>query len=212
VIYAASVDEAWSMNHRAGTITCVDAKSFEVKSTIEIGGALEFAAEIGEKVFVNIEDQSKIAVIDTKKHAKIATYDIGPGEEPAGLAADAKNGVLFVGCGNKKLVAIEAATGTVISSFDIGSHCDAVAFDAESGRVYASCGDGATYVLQVKDATTFELQKPIPTARGGKCCAIDSKTHKLYVAAAPRRGQEGESKVLVFATEPGEKAGTSKTY
>src|SRR5205814_5332236 len=42
VIYVASTDEAWSINHRAGTVTCVDAKSLEVKAEIKIGGTLEF--------------------------------------------------------------------------------------------------------------------------------------------------------------------------
>lgn len=39
------------------------------------------------------------------------------------------------------------------------------------------------------------------TARGGKTCAVDTKTHKLYVAAGPRRNEKGDAKVLVFAPD-----------
>lgn len=198
-MYASSVDEAWAINHRAGTVTCVDAKTFDVKATIAVGGTLEFAAEVGDKVFVNIEDKGQVAVIDAKAHKLITKYDVGA-DEPAGLAADAKTGVLFIGCGSKKLVAMDSATGKVLGTYDIGSHCDAVAFDAATSKAYASCADGATYVLHEKDAKTFELEKPIPTARGGKCCAIDATSHKLYVAVAPRRGEAGDAKVLVFKT------------
>jgi DNA-binding beta-propeller fold protein YncE len=201
VLYVASVDEVWSMNHRAGTVTCVDVKSLEVKATIEIGGALEFAVELGDRVYVNVEDKKQVAVLDPKKHEVVARHEL-PAEEPAGLAADAKNGLLFVGCGSKKLVVLEAATGKALAQLPIGSHCDAVAFDATTGKVFASCADGSTSVVLVKDATTFEALPAIPTARGGKCCAVDPTTHKLYVAVAPRPGEKGESKVLVFATKP----------
>jgi len=152
---------------------------------------------------VNIEDKDKVAAIDAKKHELIAKYDTAPGTGPAGLASDPKTGLLFIGCRNKKLVVMDGATGKVVSSFDIGQGCDAVAFDAENNKVYASCSDGMTSVFKVKDATTLEPQKTIETARGGKTCAVDSKTHKLYVAVgAGRRNDGGESKVLVFFTEP----------
>jgi DNA-binding beta-propeller fold protein YncE len=200
-IYASSVDEAFSINHKGGTVTCVDAKTFEVKATIQIGGTLEFAAEIGDRVFVNIEDKNQVAVIDAKKHELVTKYEIAPGEGPAGLCSDPKNGLLFVGCRNKKLVVLEAASGKVVTSFDIGQGCDACSFDSDSGKVYASCGDGMTSVFHVSEATKIEAVKTIETIRGGKTCAVDSKTHKLYVSAAPRRGEKGDAKVLVFNPE-----------
>jgi DNA-binding beta-propeller fold protein YncE len=39
VLYVSSLGEVWTMNHKGGTITCVDAKSLEVKKTIEVGSA-----------------------------------------------------------------------------------------------------------------------------------------------------------------------------
>jgi DNA-binding beta-propeller fold protein YncE len=200
-IFASSVGEAWSINHRAGTVTCVDAKTLEVTKTVEVGGTLEYAAEIGDRVFVNVEDRNVVAVIDAKKHEVVSRYETAPGTGPAGLASDAAHGLVFAGCHNKKLVALDAATGKVVATFDIGQGCDAVAFDAGTNKVYASCGDGTTTVVEVKDKSTFGTPKTIDTARGGKCCAVDSKTHKLYVAVAPRRNEQGESKVLVFLPE-----------
>jgi DNA-binding beta-propeller fold protein YncE len=198
VIYASSVDECWSINHRGGNVTCVDVKSLEVKATIDVGGTLEFAAEIGDMVFVNVEDQDQVAAIDARKHVVVARYSTAPGTGPAGLASDPKDGLLFVGCHNRKLVALDGASGKVVATFDIGSGCDAVAFDPESRKVYASCGDGTTTVVPVKDAKTFGPSQTIETARGGKCCSVDATTHKLYVGVAPRRGESGEAKVLVF--------------
>src|SRR5262249_3731449 len=141
VLYVSSQGEVWAMNHKGGAITCVDAKSMEVTKTIELPGALEFAAEDPAHglVFVNIEDQSQLAVIDAKKHEVAHKYPIAPGEEPAGLAIDRKNGLLFIGCGNKKLVVMETGTGKVVTSLEIGEHCDGVAFDPDTGNVFASC-------------------------------------------------------------------------
>jgi hypothetical protein len=34
---------------------------------------------------------------------------------------------------------------------------------------------------------------------GGKTCALDPKSHTLYVASGPKRGEKGAIKVLAFA-------------
>jgi DNA-binding beta-propeller fold protein YncE len=184
------------MNHKGGTITCIDAKSAEVTKTIDVGGALEFPAEDPAKgqVYVNVEDKSLLAVVDAKKHAVVQKYPVAPGEEPAGLAMDRKNGLLFLGCGNKKLVVMEAATGKVVTSLDIGEHCDGVAFDPETGNIFASCRD-ASSVIHEKDAKTFES---LGSLDAGKTCAIDPKSHKLYITSGTR-GTKDSVKLLVFA-------------
>jgi len=200
VLYVSSVGEVWTMNHKGGTITCVDAKSLEVKKTIEVGGALEFPAEDPTKglVFVNVEDKSLLAVIDAKKHEVTDKHPAAPGEAPAGLAIDRKNGLLFLGCGNKKFVVMQAQTGKVVASLDIGEHCDGVAFDPETGNVFASCR-GASNVIHEKDASTFEA---VGTLDAGKTCAIDPKTHKLYITAGTR-GEKDSVKVLVYGAKQG---------
>ena len=196
VLYVETCGEVWTMNHRGGTITCVDAKSLEVTRTIEVGGALEFPAEDPAHglVFVNVEDKSQLAVIDAKKHEVTQRYPVAPGEEPAGLALDRKNGLLFLGCGNKKLVVLEAASGKVSATLDIGEHCDGVAFDHELGQVYASCR-GATSAFKVRDAKTLDALAPL---EAGKTCAVDSKSHRLYVTTGTR-GTKDSVKLLVFA-------------
>jgi DNA-binding beta-propeller fold protein YncE len=200
VLFVSSVGEVWTMNHKGGTITCVDAKSLEVTHTIEIGGALEFSAEDAAKglVYVNVEDKSLLVSIDAKKHEVLQKYATAPGEEPAGLAFDAKDDLLFLGCGNKKLVVMEAKTGKVVTSLDIGEHCDGVAFDPGTGNVFASCR-GASSAIHAKDAKTFE---PLGSLDEGKTCAVDPKTHTLYITSG-KRGEKDSVKVLVYAPKKG---------
>ena len=196
VLYVSALGEVWAMNHKGGTITCVDAKSLEVKKTITVGGALEAAVEDPAQglVFVNVEDKGLLAVVDARKHEVVVQHPVAPGEEPAGLALDRKNGLLFLGCGNKKLVVMEAATGKVVTSLDIGEHCDGVAFDPELGNVFAS-SRGASSAIHEKDAKTFE---PLGSLDAGKTCALDLKTHKLYITSGTR-GENDSVMVKVFA-------------
>jgi DNA-binding beta-propeller fold protein YncE len=196
VLYVSSVGEVWTMNHKGGTITCVDAKTLEVQKTLDVGGALEFAREDAEKglVFVNVEDKNLLVVIDAKKHEIGAKHAVAPGDKPAGLAYDAKNGLLFIGCDNKKLVVMESRTGKVVASLESGEHCDGCAFDPETGNVFASCR-GSSYGYHVKDAKTFER---LPPFDAGKTCTLDPRTHRLYVTAG-KRGEKDSVKVLVFA-------------
>jgi DNA-binding beta-propeller fold protein YncE len=200
VLYVATTKEVWTMNHTGGTITCVDAATLEVKATIEVGGKLEFAQEYATKglVFVNAEDKSFVGVIDAKTHKLTTSYPLAPAAEPTGMACDQKNGLLFCGC-DKMLAVVDIASGKVIATPEIGGGCDAVAFDAEKGLVFASCGDGTTSIVRVVDAKTFEAAGKIETAPGARTCTLDLKTHKLYVGAGTR-GKD-DVRVLVFAPE-----------
>jgi DNA-binding beta-propeller fold protein YncE len=199
VLYVASAKEVWTFNGRSKNITCVDGVSLEVKATIALDGKPEAAVEDPEKglLYVNLEDKSVIAAVDIKKHELLGTHPLAPGDGPTGLVLDAKNGLLISGCGNKKLVAVDIATWKVVGAVDIGDHCDGVAFDAQTGNAYASCRDKSGG-LHVKDHSTVEAL-PLVATPGGKTCAFDPKSRRLFITAGPPRGEKGTVKVLVFA-------------
>lgn len=199
ILFVASVKEVWTFNGRSKNITCVDAATLEVKATIALEGKPEAAVDHVEKgqVYVNLEDKSAIAAIDVRKHEVVGTHSIAPGDGPTGLVLDPKNGLLLVGCGNKKLVAVDLASWKVVATAEIGDHCDGVAFDPQSGVVVASCRDKSG-VAYVKDPQTVVALPPLETP-GGKTCALDPKSHRLYITSGPPRGAKGPVKVLVFA-------------
>ena len=175
------------------------ATSLEVKATIALDGKPEAAVDHAEKglVYVNLEDKSAVAAVDVRKHELAGTHSIAPGDAPTGLAADFKNGLLFAGRGNKKLVVVDFNSWKVVGSVEIGDHCDGAAFDPGTGNAYASCRDKSGG-LHVKDEATFEPLPALDTA-GGKTCALDPKSHKLFITSGPARGQSGTPKILVFA-------------
>ena len=68
--------------------------------SIDVGGAMEQAASDGAgKLYVDVEDENKIAVVDLKTMKVVTKYDLGDkGEGPGGLGLDAKNHILFAMC------------------------------------------------------------------------------------------------------------------
>ncbi|HZV03087.1 MAG TPA: DUF5074 domain-containing protein, partial [Planctomycetota bacterium] len=212
-IYVGSQGEVWAMNHKGGTISCVDPKTFEVKKTIEVGGTLEFAREDAEKglVYVNVEDKDELVTIDAKKHEVVSRFATAPGKAPAGLALDAKDGLLFLGCDNRTCVVMEAATGKVVASLASGEHCDGCAFDPATGNAFASCRE-SSWAFHVKDAHTVEV---LGALDAGKTCTLDPKTHRIYITAG-KRGEKDSVKVLVYsdphapATSEGSRTGSGR--
>ena len=89
---------------------------------------------------------------------------------------------------------MDAATGAVVTSLEIGERCDGVAFDPGTANIFASCR-GASSAIHEKDAKTFE---PLGSLDEGKTCALDPATHRLYITSGTR-GQQDSVKVLVFA-------------
>src|SRR5262249_14898151 len=126
LIYLPAAKEVWTFNGRARSVTCVSAETLKVEATIALEGKPEAAVEDVAKglVYVNLEDKSAVCVLDVKKRAVLGTHPLAPGAEPTGLAFDAKNGLLFAGCGNEKLVALDVAEWRVTAAVEIGGHCD----------------------------------------------------------------------------------------
>jgi hypothetical protein len=112
---------------------------------------------------------------------------------------------LFIGAG-KFMVMMDTASGKVVSSVPICGGTDATWYDAGTKLAFSSCRDGHITVAKVADDRMTVVQM-IDTAAWSRTMAIDTTTHKLYVAAArPNptggRGNDPESfHVLVYALQ-----------
>ncbi len=80
---------------------------------------------------------------------------------------------------------MDANNGRVISKLPIGRGSDAVAFDANRGRVFSSNGaDGTISVYQQSPRDQYSLLETIKTAVSGRTMDVDPKSGRLFVAAA----------------------------
>ena len=183
-MYDAFSERIFTFNGRSNNISVIDVKTDKVVGTIELEGKPEFAVSDGKgKVYVNIEDKSKICMFNPVTMKVEATWSIAPGEEPSGLALDNETHRLFSVC-DKMMVILDALTGKVITTLTIGDRVDGVAFDPKTKRAYSSNGDGTMTVVQEVDANTFKVVENVATQKGARTITVNKTTHKLYLPTA----------------------------
>jgi DNA-binding beta-propeller fold protein YncE len=197
ILYEPVHQEVYAFNGRSKSATVFDAKTGEVRATIPLPGKPEFAVfdPKAGRIYNNIEDQSLLVAIDTETHAVVATWPIAPGEEASGLAFDAEGRRLFVGCGNSRMLMVDANDGKVLASVPIGPGVDANAFDPETGLAFASSSDGTLTVARPEGHDKLSVVQALATPKRSRTMTLDPKTHRLYVSAAefapPAQGPDG---------------------
>src|SRR6201993_3178625 len=186
ILYDPAAKRVFTFNGLSQDATAIDAASGKVLGTIKLDGKPEFAAtDLKGTVFVNIEDKSELTAIDPNKLEVKAKWPLAPCTEPSGLAIDRKNRRLFVGCDNKMMAVVDADSGKVLATPAIGEGVDATTFDAETGLAFASCGgDGVLTVVKEESPDKFTVAENVPTQKGARTLALDSKTHKVFVVTA----------------------------
>jgi len=186
IAYEPNRRELYVFNHTGNSCTVIDAKSASVITTIQLGGSPEFAAvdEAAGRIYCNIEDKSEVAVIDTSKHEVIARWPLAPGEEPSGIALDARHHRLFAGCHNKTMVMLDTNTGKLIANVPIGAGVDGCAFDDSTQFAFASCGDGTATIAKEDAANKLTVVQVLKTERGARTMALDPTTHRIYLPTA----------------------------
>jgi len=185
ILYDPATKRVFTFNGRSHDSTAIDATNGTVLGTIKLDGKPEFAAsdEKGE-VFVNIEDKSELTVIDANKLQAKTSWPLAPCEEPSALSIDRKNRRLFVGCDNKMMAVLDPDSGKVVATPAIGEGVDADGFDADAGLAFASCGEGVLTVVHEDSPDKFSVVETVPTQKGARTMALDSKTHNVYVVTA----------------------------
>src|SRR6202142_4238834 len=109
-------------SHQSPSITMIDPKDGAVTGTIDVGGAMEQAQSDGQgKLYVDAEDEKKIAVVDLKTMKVVTKYDLGDGAgEPGGLGLDVKNHILFAMCADPNVcVVLNADDGKVLTTLPL---------------------------------------------------------------------------------------------
>jgi YVTN family beta-propeller protein len=185
ILYDPFSKKVFAFNGGSSSATVIDAMTNQVLTTIPLEGKPEFSVTDNKgKVFVNIENKSLVAIINTTSLTVEKYWPVAPGEEPSGLAFDIENRRLFAVCENKLMVIINSETGQVITSLPIGGRVDGAAFDPILKRAYSSNGEGTVTVVQERDKDHFEVLENITTQAGDRTITVDKKTHHLFLPTA----------------------------
>lgn len=172
------------MNHRGGDITLIDPKSHTAVGTIPVGGTLEAAAVDGAgHLFVNVESQNLVAVVDIAARKVTARYALAGCEGPTGIAYVAAEKLLISSCDGIAAVT-NAVSGKQVRQIKIGDGADGVAYDPIHHLAFVPAGvSGTLAVISVGhgDATLVET---VPTQKGARTLAIDPATGRIFLPTA----------------------------
>jgi DNA-binding beta-propeller fold protein YncE len=174
------------MNGRSGDTTLIDPTTHAVVGSIVIGGGLEAATVDGAgRLFVNIEDQNRIAVVDIKTRAVVARYPLDGCQGPTGLAYAPGADLLISACANKVAKVIRASDGAVVASLAIGAGPDQIAYDAGRKLAFIPCGrDGVMEVVAVRGPSDVAIVQTVTTQVGARTGAVDPASGKVYLPTA----------------------------
>ncbi len=185
-------DKVLIFSHEAPSITVIDPKDGTVTGTIDVGGAMEQAQSDGQgKLYVDAEDEKKIAVVDMKTMKLVTKYDLGDSAgEPGGLGLDVKNHILFAMCANPNVcVVVNADDGKVLATLPLDGGTDGGGFNPATMEAWSSQRNGTLTIIRESRAKTFAVEQTVQTKQGCKTSSLDTKNNRIVLICTERAPQ-----------------------
>ena len=184
IIYDPATSRVFAFNGESNSATVIDA------ATGKVAGGSGY-------VYDNVEDQGLVLKINSRSLRVEQRWPTAPCASPSSMAMDRQNRRLFLGCRSKVMAVMNPDTGQVITTLPIGDHVDATAFDAESGLIFNSNGEGTITVIHRDSPDKYSVVENVKTVPKAKTLALDPKSHQLFLSAA----EGGQFEVLVVGHE-----------
>jgi len=144
------------------------------------------------RIFINLTQTNKLAVVDRKNMKVIATWPVPPAQQNAMVAFDPAQHRLYVVCRSPGMVVVmNSDTGAVIGTQPAPLRADEVQYDESSHRLYVPGGEGYMGIYDTSDPNHLKIVEKVTTAPGAKTALLIPSMHRLFVAVSP-----GESKAM----------------
>jgi DNA-binding beta-propeller fold protein YncE len=189
ILFEPLTERIYVFSHSAPNATVIDGKDGSVVGTIDLGGAPEQAQSDGQgHLYVDLEDENKIAVVDVNALKVTTSYDLGgKGGGPGGLGLDAKNHILFAMCHEPATCVILSATdGKILDALPIGNGTDGGGFNSATMEAFSSQGDGTLTIIKEASPTRFAVEQTLQTKPRAKTCTLDTKNNQIVLIALER--------------------------
>ena len=187
IIFEPVTKTVWSYDGRAGgaNAMAVDTATQEVVATIDTtpDGRLE-AETIDGKGHLFGNFGGVLARVDAKTKQIDARWTTGC-TGGSGLAYDEVNDRIFQICRGNKMFAVDAKTGAVLGSSEIGNGPDGAGYSAKYHLAFASTSDGFVTVVDAK-APGYPVLGKIETQFGARTMDYDPTTDRIYTITAER--------------------------
>ena len=177
-------DRIYILSHDAPNFTAIDPKDGSVTGTLQVGGDVEQSQSDGQgKLYADIEDEKKIAVVDVKALKLITKYDLGDtAGEPAGLGLDVKNHLLFAMCANPNVcVVVNADDGKVLATLPLDGGTDGGGFNPATMEAWSSQRNGTLTIIKESSPTSFAVEQTVQTKAGCKTSSLDTKNNRIVL-------------------------------
>ncbi len=112
VVYEPLTRHVFVFNGGSDDASVVDAATGSVVATLPLGGAPNSAVTDDQgAVFVDLHDKNEVLALDPRKNSVAHRWPLAPGTGPMGLALDPIKHRLFVGCGDGRMIVLDAQNG-----------------------------------------------------------------------------------------------------
>lgn len=183
IAYEPVTHTVWAFNGRSNNVSVIDTQSRAVVATIPLPGKPEFPQADGKgAVFANIEDKNEIVKLDAASHTLTATWPLPGLESPSGLAYDPEHARLFAVCDGNKMAVVDAATGKLLATPEIGAGPDAAGYSTRDQLAFSSNGSGTLSVIDAGNG--YKSIETLPTQQGARTMAYDPLADRVYLVTA----------------------------
>ena len=153
------------------------------------------------RLFINLAQTNKIAVVDRKTFKLLATWPVTPAKQNAMVAFDPDQHRLYVVCRDPgTVVVMNSDTGAVVDTQPAPLRSDEVQYDRDNHRLYVPGGEGYMGIYDTSDADHLKLVEKVSTALGAKTGLLVTPLHRLFLAVSPG-DTKATAKVLTYEIE-----------
>ena len=181
-------NDAWVVDMRTGAL--------EKKTSI--GDGLESGVADGRgTMFLNVEDSGFIERFDARALRIETTYRIPGCGRAQGLAMDTTTRRLFMAC-DTEMVVVNADNGSVVQRIRVASRADQNCFDPVTKLAFNPNRTDSTMTVVHEDSpNAFSVVAKVPTGGGARTCAVDERTHKVFLFYREGATRETAQTILV---------------
>ncbi len=178
-----------------GGIAIIDATEGKQIGAIKLSAHPEaFELETkGPRIFVNLPNRRRVAVIDRGKGAVVNSWSPGSALANFPMILDETNHRLMIGCRSpSKLVVLDSDSGNVVAELDIAGDPDDLFYDHQRHCIYAICGAGKIEVINQVEANSYKVSATIETVPGARTGLFIPERDTLFVAVPHHGAHEAE--------------------
>jgi hypothetical protein len=188
VRYVAPTNEVWVTESGGIEVFTLDAMNKPTSATVIAMAPAPEGLEIdatGKRAYTNVA-AGTTAAVDIMQRAVVEMWPNGC-TTAHGIQLDPAKGLVFVGCAEGKVMALDAAhMGAQLGSATTAQGVDLIAYDATRGRLYVPgiAGPGALTVVSVDATGKLTALGTVPVVAGAHCVTVDLGSN-VYLCDSP---------------------------